>query len=130
MSIDNLDKRYGLPETVFGSFLKQASYLRNLCAHHNRVWNRDFTFLFELPQKQPNVLVGNFDASTDSGGNPQNRKVYNTLVMLVYLMNIVSEGSSWGQRLMQLLNENEERTSEMGFPTKWKERQIWQDLVT
>lgn len=123
-------QRYNLPETVYGSFLKQASYLRNLCAHHSRVWNRDFTFLFQLPRTKPKGLVSNFDTSTDKKGNPQNRRLYNTLVMLVYLMGIASEGGSWEQRLNKLLTENEDKTDEMGFPNDWKRRPIWQKLIS
>ena len=35
---------YHLPEKVFSSLLKQSNYLRNICAHHGRLWNRKITF--------------------------------------------------------------------------------------
>ena len=120
---------YRLPEAVYGSFLYQASYLRNLCAHHSRVWNRDFTFLFQLPRTKPEGLALNFDSATDARGNPQNRKLYNTLIMLVYLMDIVSAGGGWGQRLNQLLSANRDKTEDMGFPSDWRDRSIWKNLA-
>lgn len=121
--------QYNLPEPVYGSFLHQASYLRNLCAHHNRVWNRDFTVLSKLPRTKPQTVIATIDANIDAQGNVQNRKLYNTLVLVVYLMDVVSPGSNWGQTLLELLTDNSDKTDSMGFPTDWQQRPIWQELV-
>jgi len=41
-------KSYGLDDRVLESLLHQMTYIRNLCAHHSRVWNREFTITLEL----------------------------------------------------------------------------------
>ena len=39
---------YSLPPAQFCSWLHTINYVRNLCAHHSRLWNRDFNI---VPQK-------------------------------------------------------------------------------
>ena len=36
-------KAFGLDGTVLGSWLHALSYVRNLAAHHQRLWNRAYT---------------------------------------------------------------------------------------
>ena len=70
---------YGVDETNLTSFLHHLTVVRNHCAHHARIWNREFMFLWKLPRKKPPGLYQNFNK--DDG-----RRIYNTLVMLGYLM--------------------------------------------
>lgn len=110
---------YDCDEINLVSFLHHLSIVRNLCAHHSRLWNREFTFTFKLPQRRPQHLVGNF--------NPQEpRRIYNTLVMLHYLMNHIAPGHHWRQRLLDMLNRHSIDPTRMGFPNDWKTRAIWQ----
>ena len=44
---NNSDKKriadfFGVHHTVFTSWLHTLTYVRNICAHHSRLWNRDF----------------------------------------------------------------------------------------
>jgi len=54
--------------------MHHLSTLRNLCAHHSRLWNREFTFTFKLPRQRPKILIGSLNPK-------QPRRMYNTLVM-------------------------------------------------
>ena len=38
-----ISRTYGLPDPVLTSFIDHLSYIRNLCAHHSRTWNRRMT---------------------------------------------------------------------------------------
>ena len=44
---------YELPEPTFASLLTCGNYLRNICAHHSRLWNRKLTYKLKLPKKLP-----------------------------------------------------------------------------
>ena len=56
-----------------------------------------------------------------------NRRIYNTLVMLAYLMDSMGP-NSWKQRLYDLFNKHPNvRNSAMGFPPDWTDMPIWQD---
>ena len=94
------------------------SLIRNLAAHHSRLWTRRLTVTMRL-SRRPQKLSNEFNHSAE-------RKVYNTLVMLGYLLKIVSPGTSWVKRLRNLLEEYPQvNPLLMGFPEGWRERESW-----
>lgn len=109
---------YGLDQTVLKGFVRHLTYLRNLCAHHGRLWNRRFTITMPLPRTKPSALISSFNPSS-------NRQLYNSLVMIAGLLEVVSPGSFWKQRLCQLLSEHSIDTQAMGFPDGWRRRPVW-----
>lgn len=130
---ENLEKRadkkliadtYDLDGKSLGSFLEHLAYLRNLCAHHSRVWNRNFTKIPSLPRKRPANLLSNFNLE-----KPMERKVYNTLVLLAYFMDLICPGNHFKQRLKSLISEHNITTRNLGFPDDWEKRPLWRELV-
>jgi abortive infection bacteriophage resistance protein len=109
---------YDCDEVNLVSFLHHLSTVRNLCAHHSRLWNREFIFTFKLPRHRPQALLSSFNPA-------EPRRIYNTLVMLIYLMNQIAPQHHWRQRLMDMLNRHHIETAYMGFPGNWKTRAIW-----
>ena len=109
---------YDCDEINLTSFLHHLSTVRNLCAHHSRLWNREFIFTFKLPRQRPRALLSSFNAQ-------QPRRIHNTLVMLVYLMNQIAPGHHWRQRLTDMLNRHHIDPARMGFPIDWDARTIW-----
>src|SRR5262249_35438406 len=60
----NLQKRiadrFGVPEGSFKTWLHTLSYVRNSCAHHNRLWNRQLAIAPAFPPRFPyHVPVNN-----------------------------------------------------------------------
>ncbi len=118
---ERIAKEYGLDEKVLTSFLHHLSHVRNLCAHHSRIWNRCFTITLRLPKKKPANLQAFINRQAP-------RNVYNTLLMMRYMMAITCPGSKWESRLIELLKEhNEVEPSKMGFPNNWEKMSIWND---
>ena len=74
---------YAMDEKVLVSLLHHLTLIRNICAHHSRLWNRRFTITPKLPHKKPAVLTPFFNEAAP-------RQLYNALVLISYLMNIVS----------------------------------------
>lgn len=101
-------------------YLRHLTYLRNLCVHHSRVWNRKFTKIMQLPKTKPEQLINSFN--TDPS---QERKIYNTLVMLLHFLNIISPEHHIKQHLIDLFEQRSIKVAAMGFPTDWKKRDIW-----
>ncbi len=113
---------YMLDEKVICSFMHHLSHVRNLAAHHSRLWNRQMTITMIIPSN-PQDVSRYFNSDSD-------RKIYNTLAMLVYVLNIISPGTTWPIRLKQLIMEQEIiDTSDMGFPSDWKEFELWKNKV-
>ncbi len=113
---------YGLDEVNLTSFLHHLSIVRNLCAHHSRLWNREFAITWKLPANKPVTLFKNFNALNG-------KRLYNTLVMLAYLMDCINP-HSWKRRLGGLFDKHPEVPAfAMGFPDDWRDRPIWRGSV-
>lgn len=111
-------KVYGLDEKVLTSAAHHLTYIRNICAHHGRLWNKQFTVTMIVPSA-PSALKLAMNPGTE-------RKLYNTLAMLGYLMGIVAPTSDWRQRLRDLLATCEHaKLAAMGFPNNWLELAAW-----
>lgn len=50
---------YRIDEKVLESWLRHLSLIRNTCAHHSRLWNREFTITPLLPRNKPSGLAPN-----------------------------------------------------------------------
>ena len=110
---------FDMDETNLTSFLHHLSIIRNLCAHHSRLWNREFTFTFRLPSHRPAALAASL--------NPQDgRRLYNTLAVLAWLLDRISPQHHWKQRLKTLLVQHAIDPQRMGFPAGWERMDIWQ----
>lgn len=110
-------KNYGIDEIVLTSFLHHLTIVRNICAHHGRLWNRRFGFQAKLPRK-PKVL-------SQSLNKEQPKYLYNTSVMLEYMMNIISPDHHWKSKLVHLLEKHDIASVPMGFPSDWQTRPVW-----
>lgn len=111
---------FGLPPDIFTSWLHTINYIRNICAHHARLWNRDLKIV-------PSMLK--FSKSKIWISNPasvQRSKIYYFLCMVNYMLQTVNVNSTFTQRLKDLLKEYKPKISAMGFPEKWEEEKIWQ----
>lgn len=111
---------YALDDRVLESWLHHLTFIRNTCAHHSRLWNRDFTITAELPRSKPAHLAGEFV--------PGSRKLYNTLVMLLHLMDTIAPAHHWRNKLKHLIQSHDIYPAAMGFPQDWDQRPVWQDV--
>jgi abortive infection bacteriophage resistance protein len=121
---------YRLDEKTLCSLFHHLSILRNTAAHHSRIWNRKFTFLLQLPKKKPAGLYPNFHESPSDHGT-RTRKLYNSLVLLIHCLQIIEPRGDWPQRLITHLKTLPTNLiPDMGFPTDWQTRPIWQQIPT
>lgn len=111
-------RTFGLDERVYIKFLHHLATVRNVCAHHGRLWNKGLTVTATLP-RQPSDLAASINA-----GRP--RHLYNTLTIMLHLMRVVSPSSDWKKRLASLLDENPTQDFvAIGFPPDWRDRPLW-----
>lgn len=110
--------QYSLDQQVFESWLHHLTFVRNVCAHHNRLWNREFTITPQHPRSKPRSLCGEFVVNS--------RKLYNTLVILSHFFDIIAPDHHWRQRLKTLLTHHDISVQAMDFPADWEQRAIWQ----
>ena len=115
-------KSYQIDYAVLVSFIEHLTYLRNLCAHHSRIWNRQLTKTMKIPFSKPAWLINNFNQNSSGM-----RTIYNSLVMLIYFLNIISPSHHLKLRLINLIKKHAIKVEAMGFPDNWEQRNIWRD---
>ena len=108
---------YNLDDRVLQSWLHHLTVVRNTCAHHARLWNREITVTPQEPRSKPAALAGQFQRGS--------RKQYNTLLLLVYLMDIIAPNHHWRVRLKDLIQQHQIPAGEMGFPAGWDTLPLW-----
>lgn len=106
---------------TLASWLQHLSVVRNLCAHHSRLWNRGMTITPRVPMSKPARLRGEFVTGTQDA-----RKLYNTTLLTLHLMDVVAPRSGWRVKLRGLLTRGDLNPAKMGFPANWLTRPIWQ----
>ncbi len=114
---------YSLSPDNLESLLQHCAYVRNLAAHHSRLWNRRFTITVQLPRSSPAAVIPNLNPS-------ENRRLYNTLLLLMRMIAVIEPKATWPQRLLRHVNSlNPKFTPQMGFPADWQERPLWKQLA-
>ena len=114
-----ISKLYNIDELSLKSFLHNLTIIRNISAHHARLWNRRFTFSLKLA-RNPEELSQSFNKNSDDI-----KSLYNILVFIKHFMDKINPEHQWGDRLKILLERSEINTLAMGFPTNWEELPIW-----
>src|SRR3546814_6609030 len=110
---------YGIDEVLLASFLHHISVVRNICAHHARLWDRDVPFKAQLPRKQPEALVSSLDHQCKSSP-------YNTLTLLGWLIDRISPGQTWVKRVADHVTGHPPAMRVMCFPSDFRQRPLWQ----
>lgn len=113
-------KAMNLVAPSLGSWLHTLTGVRNICAHHSRLWNRELGVKPELPRSQ-NFLW------PDTLRNAQmHMRLYVVLAILNYMMKQVSPHTSWNQRLKELFNQFPDiPLNAMGMPQEWQNDPFW-----
>lgn len=109
---------YDLDEALLTSALHHLTVVRNICAHHGRLWDRNIAIKSQLPRKNPAALVASL--SHDDAGH-----TYNTLTMLGWLLDRISPGQTWIGRVAQHADGHPPAREMMGFPADYRSRPVW-----
>ncbi|ONH52620.1 Abortive infection bacteriophage resistance protein [Pseudomonas cedrina] len=116
-------KRLGLAAPLMQSWLHALTIIRNICAHHSRMWNRELGIRPELPKK------AHFPWPEHLFQPGPHTRIFTVLCILNHLMHQVSPPARWDQRLYQLVHEFPEVSLKaMGFPTDWYQDPFWHAL--
>lgn len=110
-----------LPAPLLQSWLHTLTTLRNICAHHARLWNRELGIRPELPKK----ITFPWPEFLQRPG--QHARIFTVMCILSLLMRRVSPHTSWDRRLHELLSKFPETDLRaMGFPLNWQQDPFWQ----
>jgi abortive infection bacteriophage resistance protein len=112
-------KEFGLGHPyVLESWMHALAQLRNICAHHGRLWNRRLTTAPQLPNNSLYPFLNNL--------NIHSNKVYTMLSCMTYILHIISPGNTFNKRLKELMRScSLVDEKEMGFSAEWKNEELW-----
>ena len=119
---------YGIPNNrVFASWLRSMNYVRNICAHHGRLWNKRIVDQPRLPDRGSVPDLDYFAGKEDLIAKP-----FLSLCLLQFLMKQIYPASSWFERVKALLedfptNETENRATiaDLGCIEGWESWDLW-----
>lgn len=106
------------------SWLRAINFVRNVCAHHGRLWNRK---LIDIPKrpKPGEILTLDHVAANQTVWH----KLYSVAVILQFLMLKINPASTWAARLKSLTNEFPAAPgislAQAGFPDSWWNLDVW-----
>lgn len=109
--------RFGVNAVVMESWLKTLNIIRNICAHHGRLWNRELGFKPMIPRK---------DRTWHEPVAVTNNRIFGVLTILKCMLDDVAPQSGWPDRLVGLLDDYSDLPRDrMGFPEGWRKSPIW-----
>lgn len=113
---------YGLQPDVLGAWMHHMTYVRNLCAHHSRLWDRIWSI-------KPKLAHGR---AWEPPHLPGNNRLFVTLLMLNCLMAccpaVAAFATDWRLRVECLLDQPPaapEASVLMGLTAAWKTHPLW-----
>jgi abortive infection bacteriophage resistance protein len=108
---------------ALGNWLRVLNYVRNVCAHHSRLWNRHLVNTIAARQ-----LASIPELQHLSRQHVTHHRIYSTLCVLAFLLHRVGQGD-WVTPLRDLLTVEipacGRSLSEMGFPADWAAHRPW-----
>ncbi|PJG60246.1 hypothetical protein CUC53_03055 [Aeromonas cavernicola] len=125
-------EHFGWPHTVLTSWFRSLSDLRNWCAHHSRVWNRELGTAPLWPKKGSERLAEVPERLALNAGQSLNsrKRLYFLVVIIESLLLRVSPDSQWSQRLAALLAKYPHISlAHMGMPVSWQQDPFWQQVL-
>lgn len=106
---------YSVDAQFLASWLHALTYLRNVCAHHKRLWNRELAIKPKIPTRK-SVL----------GSIPDNSRIYCMLVIIRHMLTVVSPRCHWRDRLFELFEQHPTvPLAAMRIPADWRTTAFW-----
>lgn len=102
------------------SWLEAVSVLRNIIAHHSRLWNRSLA-------KQPMNIKGHRDKwLLNPLTQEQKKKPYGVITAMLYLCNAVAPNNTIKKDILNLVDRSDNIPySKLGFTGDWRKEPIW-----
>ncbi len=113
---DEIAANYGVPSgEMLGTWLRCLGDVRNICAHHSRLWNRTLVNQPSLPKIDEIQCFEHINNNT---------RLYAALIIIKFLLKTVNPSTRWWKRLIQHMDTfpfNKYISIEnAGFPEDWK----------
>ncbi|MEU0092895.1 Abi family protein [Kribbella sp. NPDC006257] len=118
---------YGVPtKRVMASWIASINYVRNVAAHHARLFNRK---LVVAPRRSSRGSIPTLDHLSDYDSAKARFGVYNALAVMAYLIGVIDPDCGWGERVAELVlrfpSFDQISTESLGAPAGWDKLALW-----
>lgn len=111
---------YGLRDTVFESWIHSLVYVRNICGHHSRLWNRNMRIQPMIPKKCSYPFVTQ---------QVRTNKIYYIFCIVKYLLNVINPQNNLTTQINSLFVDYPDISkSAMNFPLHWEEETLFTNI--
>jgi abortive infection bacteriophage resistance protein len=111
------------PELLTGA-MRSINHVRNICAHHSRLWNRSLADRVSPPKLGEIPLLDHL--VTDKQGQS---RIYQTAAFLQFLLKTINPPTRWATRLKDHMSTlpvgNGIHLNQSGFPDGWHRLPLW-----
>lgn len=120
-SKDIIAKEYGaINHTYLPSWLQSIAQIRNYCAHHSRLWNRNLPGNPKLLSTPPHPWI------SDVPKQHEFQKLYVHLCLMKYFLNIIQPQNSFTEKLYGLFEKHPNvDPNALGMKTNWYKEPLW-----
>jgi abortive infection bacteriophage resistance protein len=110
---------------ILPSWTRNLNVVRNICAHHGRLWNRSLASVHPILPRQAEVpgldhLVADRSAQA---------RIYGSAAAIQHLLSFIHPGSDWKYRLAMLMKSFPRAggisQAQAGFPKDWESIPLW-----
>ncbi|TCK99591.1 abortive infection bacteriophage resistance protein [Roseivirga ehrenbergii] len=123
-SKDAIAEDYGaVNHTYLPSWLQSMAQIRNYCAHHSRLWNKNLPGAPKLLPKPPNPWLSEVPKQHEF------QKLYIHMCLMKYMLNVIQPNNRFTERLALLMSEYRSvDPNALGFKVGWEEEPLWRRL--
>lgn len=119
-------REFGVPtKKTMLSWLASVNYVRNVAAHHARLFNRKLVAVPKRPKPDEVPLLAHLSRSDA----PKQFGVYNTVAVMAYLLRSIPSDRDWAERVAALLgtfpSTEHIDVSSTGLGAGWLDEPLW-----
>ena len=120
-STDIIAKEYGAENhTYLRTWLQSLSQIRNFCAHHSRLWNKNLPGTVKLLSKPKHAWI------SDVPSSGQFQYLYIHLCIIKYMLNRIDPESEFGVSFKNLVSDYPEvDPNALGLKPNWMKEPLW-----
>ncbi len=122
---------FGVPQKkMMTSWLASLNYVRNVAAHHGRLFNRNLQNAPSRPKKGQVPLLDHL-REPSAVNSKEGFGTYNALAIISYMLRSIEVERAWAPRLVELLRSfptsHALSVQNIGAPLDWHTLDLWQE---
>ena len=114
-----ISNEFALPHKCLADWFHTLTYIRNVCSHHGRLWNRKLSI-------RPGTMR---NRNWNPPITPRKDRLFYVLLILRHLLHKADADNEWKKqcdKLLKPVTEDRKRRAAMGIPEDWTAHPVWQ----